>query len=71
MAPDINKITYFDGFNDGAHSCFGALSALIDGVNQVDDPNQIKMMIATTANTIADIMETTSKKLEELMKKED
>ena len=69
---DEKLIKYFVGFNDGVHSCFGALSALVEGVNNVDDPNQIKMMIASTSNTIADIMEGTSQRLEKLLnEKED
>lgn len=68
--PDYaDKIRYYNGFNDGVHSCFSALSALIEGVNSVNDPNQLKMMIVNTANTIAEIENTTSSNLEMLIKK--
>lgn len=68
---DEKSIKYYTGFNDGVHSCFGALSALVEGVNNVNDPNQIKMMIVKTANTIADIMEGTSQRLEQILKGDD
>lgn len=69
---DTNKVSYYHGFNDGVHSCFGALAALVEGVNNVNDANQLKMMIITTANTIAEIMEGTSQRLEKILhEKED
>lgn len=65
------QIAYCDGFNDGVHSCVGVLSALVDGANQVDDPIKLKMMIVSSVNTVAEIMQSSSDKLSQLVKEKE
>lgn len=67
---DKNELPYFVGFNDGVHACNMAILALIEGSAKVNDVNKLKMLIAHTGKILADIMESTSERVEQLLEKE-
>lgn len=57
------QLHYYHGLNDGINMCNQMLIALVEGATKSEDLNQIRLVIATSASTIADIMQETSSRI--------